>query len=421
MKNNDFIKFICNQIVPLEIKFQENSFVISNEHFEYLEEKFDYKSEFSEDDIEYLKSISILIKNKQSIDEDFFLNKPLFKYWYLFTHEKYFKENIILDKHQRISVDNLKNEFLEILKIPIADVISSKLATKFKCKIISEKRIFLTCDFDIINIWDIWNYKNFIKEFIKSIIKLNFKLSKNLMLSFFLSRYFLKFNGYLNNSMFLKEKLLGEYRVQNIGFFISQPKNSIYDGVIKYDENTFNRFLSQTLEEYELEIGLHTNYDSSNTDSEVDIKSQIKECDNLFNVVPNKNRHHYLKFIFPSYLKKFENNIEFDFSLYFPELTIFRAGTCSEFKVWNFEMNKPFYTKIIPTTLMDGTFTDYLNVDKKKSLELAIEKLDLAMRYSNTIVLLWHNRSMYKYSNINNNFHPELYKGILKFIKTHNI
>jgi hypothetical protein len=213
---------------------------------------------------------------------------------------------------------------------------------------------------------------------------------------------------------------LGEYKVKNIGFFISEPKNKKYDGVINYFDKTFNNFLDHTIRKYQLEIGLHTNYDSSELNSLKDIDSQLNTCRKIFNYLPNKNRHHYLKFIFPNYLRKFDNQIEYDFSLYFPELTIFRSGTCNEFSVWDKELNRPFHTKVIPTTLMDGTFSDYLKVNREKSLSLALEKLDLTLKYSDTIVLLWHNRSMYKYSNIENNFHPELYKDILSYIKNYN-
>lgn len=66
---------------------------------------------------------------------------------------------------------------------------------------------------------------------------------------------------------------------------------------------------------------------------------------------------------------------------------------------------------------MDGTFSDYLFCDHETAVQLSLKKIDIANKFGTDIVLLWHNRSTYKYSNIKNNYHPELISDLIRYIK----
>ena len=127
------------------------------------------------------------------------------------------------------------------------------------------------------------------------------------------------------------------------------------------------------------------------------------------------NRHHYFRNIFPDYIEKLENsNIKEDFSIIFLGSDLFRCGLSSSFRPWNSYDEKSFKIKITPTTLMDGTFTDYLKCNKNEAYEIAVKKLDLAFRYGSSIVLLWHNRS---FVDKENNYHINLYESLINYIE----
>jgi hypothetical protein len=110
-------------------------------------------------------------------------------------------------------------------------------------------------------------------------------------------------------------------------------------------------------------------------------------------------------------------NIEKDFSIYFPESMLFRAGTCSEYYAWNEKESRPYKTKLIPTTIMDGTFSDYLHCNYDEAITLSINKIELTLKYCDSVVLLWHNRSTYQYANIQNNYHPKLITALIEYLK----
>jgi len=50
-------------------------------------------------------------------------------------------------------------------------------------------------------------------------------------------------------------------------------------------------------------------------------------------------------------------------------------------------------------------------------MKLSIKKINLTLKYSDSLVLLWHNRSTYQYANIENNYHPKLITGLIDYLK----
>ena len=405
----EFIQFITSQLikVPFELNISNNKISIKTEAGVYQETLFNFDEKLSSLELTELIQLSNHTLAKKT---DLNTALPIIKCWYLITHEKYFIEDVELDKYGRIGQSNLIEEFQLILRVPIADVLRNILQVKLSAKNKVEFKTYLTCDYDILNIWDIWGLKTLMKEVLRATIKFEFTNLFHLCYSYLFSRVFKSANGYLNTSMFDLDK-----RFTNVAFLIASPENKEYDGTICYSNSLVQKFLTE-LKNKQIHIEVHANYNTKDKPSQ--FKRQISDFQKLFNDVPLKNRHHYLRFIFPEYLETLEiGGIEQDFSMYFPESTLFRTGTCSEFRIWNFKKKRPYSTIIIPTTLMDGTFTDYLNCDLEQAKKLACTKLDLALKYSDAIVLLWHNRSMHNHSGIPNNYHPQLYAHLLQHIK----
>lgn len=407
-----FLNFIINQLVNTEysLKLDSDIFSINTSIASYSEPFFDDNVTFTKEEIDNLKIIVGQIKANENEQIDF-SPIPLVKSWYLITHEKYFKKDIALDKYGRVGQENLLQEFQEILSIPIADILRNELRRKLcVIKTKSTPTIYLTSDFDILNIWDVWGFKDFVREVTLSLVKLQFLKSYEVITSYFFSRYFSRFNGYLNDLMYVYNS-----DFINVAFFISTPKNQKYDGTISYFDSPVKKYLKK-LRMGDVLFGLHTNFETHNYPET--INEQQIDFEKLFGNKASINRHHYLRFHFPEYLNTLEQGgITEDFSVYFPESMLFRCGTSSSFVPWNKNKNRPYLINVLPTTIMDGTFSDYMFVNYEDALALSKEKIDLCFKYSDNIVLLWHNRSTYRYSNIDDNYHPKLIQNIINYLK----
>lgn len=404
-----FIKYILDQLIKVEYKLEINDdfILIEVNGKRYKEKIFNPECRFDNREILFLSNfIAKDLNLNELVNSDF----PILKCWYLITNEKYFKEEIVLDKYGRVGQSNLIPEFLDILKIPIADILKITLLKKLQIKADNSISVYLTCDFDILNIWDVWKFKDFLRESFLAARFINFKKFFATFYSYFFSRISSTANGFLNEKMYKYN-----HKFINLGFFISSPTNFKYDGKINYQNRVVKSYIER-LKKNNVQFGLHTNFDTM-IDANSIFKQQI-DFENLFQQKTDLNRHHYLRFKFPEYLQTLEKvGIKKDFSIYFPESTLFRAGTCSSFYVWNCEEERQYEIEVIPTTLMDGTFSDYLFCEYDEALKLSKAKIDLALRYSNTVVLLWHNRSTYPFANIENNFHPKLIVELIDYLE----
>ena len=111
-----FIDFVCEQLVKTShtIEIVNDSIHVKANGQVYSEAIFDPAVAFTENEIQQLISISNDVINEKKIQ---LVDFPILKCWYLITHEKYFNKLIVFDKYDRIGQENLKKEFLEILKI----------------------------------------------------------------------------------------------------------------------------------------------------------------------------------------------------------------------------------------------------------------------------------------------------------------
>jgi len=95
---------------------------------------------------------------------------------------------------------------------------------------------------------------------------------------------------------------------------------------------------------------------------------------------------------------------------------LFKGGISSPFRPWSFKLQKPVDIKEIPLNIMDGTLSDYLNLDYLSALEQGKKKIFLSSKFGRSLSLLWHNRSTYQYG-IDNNYHPRLIRELIDYLK----
>ena len=127
--NTNFYKFICTQLIPegYTLNIKNELIHISLNGLAYQEPEFSVDANFNIEEIELLNQISNLVDNNTfDIKAGNFKDLKILKLWYLITHEKYLKTDIVYDKYDRIGIENVKEDFLTILKVPIADVLKKK-------------------------------------------------------------------------------------------------------------------------------------------------------------------------------------------------------------------------------------------------------------------------------------------------------
>lgn len=409
-----FYNFIAGQLTGKDEQVTLDSdfirFKINGEIYE--EPLFKIDDSFSKEDLSVLYNIYSNISVGKSIDE-FEGGIRYMKWWYLISHEKYFKPNKKLDHFDRDCFSNLIDEFKEILSVPILDILRNYFRQKFKIIPNKETKVFFTCDFDILNIWDNWSFKTLIGELWRSIKRLDFKTFLYLPFSYSFSRIFRSANSFLNFNMFSFSE---EY--ENIGFFISDTSSSKYDGVINYKNKVVQGYI-QDLKRKGVRFGLHTNFGTR--DNPKSIFLQEKSFKKIFHDSPKNNRHHYLRFDFLHFLRTLEKiGVKEDFSIYFAESLCFRCGLSSRFQIWDISNNKPFNVVLVPTTLMDGTFTDYLKVCYSEAEVMCKNKIDLVIEHGDSLVLLWHNRSTSQHSLLQGNYHLKLINFIKNYLNSKN-
>jgi hypothetical protein len=309
--NINFYQFICSQILldSFELFLEDDLICVKCNGKTYKEPKFDSNSKFSQQDLNLLHQLSHVENESVFNLEKYPKDENTLKLWFLITHEKYFKEKIVIDEHGRYSSESLIQDFHEILKVPIVDILVQRMNLSFNVimDIKSKKNIFLTCDFDHLNIWDTWTLKDLIRELFCSFSKFRLKKIAYLTSSYFFSRYHNIFNGVLNDHAFRYSE-----NVKNVGFFIPSRISEKFDTKVNYSQKLVARFIKK-LKENNIEIGLHTSY------ATLDFPDSIQQQQtDFFRIFKNQNiisnRHHYLRFHFPDYLLTLEKiNVQSDF------------------------------------------------------------------------------------------------------------
>ena len=139
--------------------------------------------------------------------------------------------------------------------------------------------------------------------------------------------------------------------------------------------------------------GIHPSFASSSDESLPGIEAE--RLSNILNQEVKLSRQHYLKLHMPAtYQKLLEENLSHDFTMGFASQPGFRAGICSPFKFYDLQSEKRTPLIIIPFTLMDGTFRQYLRLNPEQSLPIVNNLMDEVVKVGGTFVSLWHNDSL---------------------------
>jgi len=143
------------------------------------------------------------------------------------------------------------------------------------------------------------------------------------------------------------------------------------------------------------EIGLHPSYESYKN------KDVVKrEFERLTEAVSGTGvrqdqwgaRQHYLRWENPTTWQIYEDiGLGYDATLGYADHVGFRAGTCSEFPVFNLAVRKMLDVRERPLVVMEGTLLRYMRLNSSDALQWINLLSQICRRYSGVFSLLWHN------------------------------
>jgi len=139
--------------------------------------------------------------------------------------------------------------------------------------------------------------------------------------------------------------------------------------------------------------GIHPSFASNNDEALSGIETE-RLC-KILNQEVKLNRQHYIKLHFPgTYRKLLEENMSHDFTMGFASQPGFRAGICTSFRFYDLKSEKRSPLIIVPFTVMDGTFRQYLGLNPEQSMPIINKLMDEVVKVGGTFVSLWHNDSL---------------------------
>ena len=143
------------------------------------------------------------------------------------------------------------------------------------------------------------------------------------------------------------------------------------------------------------EIGIHPSF-SSNQNSE-QLKVEKEKLENITERKIIKSRQHFLKLKFPdTYSNLIALGIKEDYTMGFPEMPGFRAGTCMPFYFYDLKKERKFDLLIYPISCMEATFKYYLNLSPENSLAVIKNIIDSIRKVNGNFISIWHNDNLEK-------------------------
>lgn len=186
----------------------------------------------------------------------------------------------------------------------------------------------------------------------------------------------------------LKETI-EQNKLNSIFFFLLADKT-------KHDRNLGykNPLVKELINEIKTfsQIGIHPSFNTSSAPEKILIEKQRLE--NLSGKKITKSRQHYLKFGLPdTYNSLSAAGITEDYSMAFPGMAGFRAGTCTPFYFYNLKNESVAGLKIFPVTLMEGSFM-HPKYSPEKALPKILNLINEVKIAGGTFISIWHNHTI---------------------------
>lgn len=217
--------------------------------------------------------------------------------------------------------------------------------------------------------------------------------------------------GYLEDPFDTYDYILSE-SINPIFFFLLSEKKTKYDHNID-PKNRIIKKLAIALHR-KASVGIHPSFYS--TEKPKLITTEKKAFENLTGKPVVRSRQHYLKFRVPHlYHHLLHNGIQEDYSMAYPEMPGFRAGTCTPFYFFDIEKDTATSLQIFPSSIMESTFRDDMVMPVKEALPYFIQYFEEVNKVNGHFIPIFHNDTLAA----NNRQHFRwLHQQILQYIRS---
>lgn len=173
-------------------------------------------------------------------------------------------------------------------------------------------------------------------------------------------------------------------------YFILTGKTSEWDRNLKANHPLFTKTCKKLVQQSK--IGLHLSYNATIKNTAKEEKYLLEKATGI-NIYTN--RFHFLRFSLPkSYQMLVNAGIKEDYSMTYPSIDGYRAGTCTPFYFYDLENDKSTDLLVYAMPFIDRTF---INNPKSNTTE-TIAKIKKYIRqikmYNGVFVSLWHNETL---------------------------
>ena len=163
-------------------------------------------------------------------------------------------------------------------------------------------------------------------------------------------------------------------------------------------------------------IGIHPSFNSSSLPGKIIIEKERLEEMSGKKII--KSRQHFLKFNLPdTYHSLLAAGITEDYSMGFPTMPGFRAGTCKPFYFYDLKNEKATGLKIFPVTMMEGSFMNS-KTGLDESLQQIFNLIKEVKKVQGTFISIWHNHTVSETTEYSNwrKIHDQMIRAITGFI-----
>lgn len=199
-------------------------------------------------------------------------------------------------------------------------------------------------------------------------------------------------------------------------FFFMAGGESRYDNYYQLQDSNIVELISSIKKRNHL-IGIHPSYNSYK--DQLLLKTEINSLESAIGESVTFSRQHFLRFDVNCTSTHLDNqNIKWDSTLSYADVSGFRSGVCYEYPIFDLEQRKQLQIKERPLIVMDTTLQKYEKLTPKQALERVAELQKEVKKFEGDFVFLWHNSS---FNSKEWNGFDEVYKSMYKQYKTKSV